>query len=98
MYKNKTIFVLMLPALILSAQQPVVDSTRAHKPNVVVENKPSVTADSLQFEVVKSSSNQSDNQLKTPVKQKEVPSSTMRRKNSADYKHPHGFWDCTDSL
>lgn len=92
MYKNKTIFVLVLQALILSAQQPVVDSTRAHRgPDVVVENKPAVTTDSLQFEVVKSSTNQNDNQLKIPVKQKEVSSSTMRRKNIADYKHPYGF-------
>lgn len=92
MYKNKTIFVLMVQAAILNAQQPVVDSTKAHhKPNVVVEHKPAVTTDSLQFEVVKNSTNQSDNQLKTPVKQQEVPNSTMRRKNSADYKHPHGF-------
>jgi hypothetical protein len=92
MYKNKTIIVLILQALVLSAQQPVVDSTRAHhKSNVVVENKAAVTADSLQFEVVRNSKNPSDHQLKTPVKQKEVPSSTMRRKNTADYKHPHGF-------
>lgn len=78
--------------MILAAQQPVVDSSRSHhESKAIVEYKAAITADSLQFEVVRNSKNPSDSELNISGKQKEGPSSTARRKNNADYGHPYGF-------